>query len=181
MRDIMAGEHRKAHARRVVTGVDESGKSAIVADEPTPNRLENSGMTICDIWQLTQLPVDVAEGDSSTGQVLLNPPTGGLVYRVTTKAPDSEWDAAAEYGALLEAMGDAGALKEDDGAIAGLHQSETVDIVTIISGELYAVAETGETLLKQGDSMVLRGTKHSWSNRSDKPVVLVSLQMSATR
>jgi quercetin dioxygenase-like cupin family protein len=56
-----------------------------------------------------------------------------------------------------------------------------VDVVTVVSGELVAVLETGEVTLKQGDSFVTRGVKHSWSNRTDKPVVLVCLQSGATR
>lgn len=161
--------------------MDESGKSTFVADEPTPVRLETAGMTICDVWQVGNLPAKVVDGDATTGQVLLNPEKTGFVYRVTTKAPDSEWDVAGEYKALLESMGDAGALADDGTGIAGLHESDTVDIVTIISGELVAVNETGETVLKAGDSIVSRGTQHSWSNRTDKPVVLVCVQMGATR
>jgi quercetin dioxygenase-like cupin family protein len=34
-------------------------------------------------------------------------------------------------------------------------------------------------VLKPGDSFVTRGVKHSWSNRTDKPVVLVCLQSGA--
>jgi mannose-6-phosphate isomerase-like protein (cupin superfamily) len=137
-------------------------------------------MTICDIWQVAKLPVGMQDDDATTGEVLLNPAETGWVYRVTTKAPDSEWDKAAEYGKLLEAMGDAGSL-DDESEVAGLHQSETVDVVTVVSGELVAVLETGEVTLKQGDSFVTRGVKHSWSNRTDKPVVLVCLQSGATR
>jgi Cupin domain len=178
----MAGEHRQAQARRVIAGLDDSGKSAIVADESTPVRLETPGMTICDIWQVGDLPVNVLDGDATSGQVLLDPAKTGFVYRVTTKAPDSEWDVAGEYRKLLESMGNADALSEDNGSgIAGLHQSDTVDIVTILSGELVAVTETGETLLKAGDSFVHRGTRHSWSNRTDKPAVLVCVQMGAVR
>jgi mannose-6-phosphate isomerase-like protein (cupin superfamily) len=174
----MAGEHLRAQARRVISGVDESGKSTVIADENTPVRLQTPGMTICDIWQVANLPSGMQDDDATTGQVLLNPAETGWVYRVTTKPPDSEWDKAAGYGKVLEAMGDAGAL-DDDAEIAGLHQSETVDIVTIISGELVAVLETGEVVLKPGDSFVTRGVKHSWSNRTDKPVVLVCLQSGA--
>lgn len=175
----MAGVHRQAQARRVITGLDDSGRSAVVADEPTPVRLETAGMTICDIWQVESLPVKVLGRDATTGQVLLSPAKTGFVYRVTTKAPDSEWDVAGEYRALLESMGDADALTDGGTGLPGLHQSDTIDIVTIISGELVAVSETGEKVLKAGDSIVTRGTKHSWSNRTDKPVVLVCLQMGA--
>jgi quercetin dioxygenase-like cupin family protein len=88
---------------------------------------------------------------------------------------------AAQYEKLLADMGNADALNHDDGGIAGLHQTDTVDIVTIISGEVYAVLETGETLLRQGDSIVTRGTKHGWSNRSDKPCTLFNIMWGAVR
>jgi mannose-6-phosphate isomerase-like protein (cupin superfamily) len=55
------------------------------------------------------------------------------------------------------------------GAIAGMHQTDTVDIVTIISGEIWAVVETGETLVRAGDTVIQRGTWHAWRNRSDAP------------
>ena len=177
----MTGEHRKAQARVVVTGVDENGKSTIVSDGPTPVRLETPGMTICDLWEVENLPSNVADKNASNGDVRLDPAKTGFVTRVTTFAPDSEWDMAAQYEKLLADMGNADALEHDDSGIAGLHQSDTVDIVTIISGEVYAVLETGETLLRQGDSIVTRGTKHGWSNRSDKPCTLFNIMWGAVR
>jgi uncharacterized cupin superfamily protein len=78
-------------------------------------------------------------------------------------------------------MGGAGALTDSEGDGAGLHQTDTVDIVTILSGELYAVTETGETLLKPGDSLVQRGTVHTWSNRGNVPCTKVALQIGGSR
>jgi hypothetical protein len=34
----------------------------------------------------------------------------------------------------------------EESDIAGLHETDTVGIVSLLSGELYAVVETGETL-----------------------------------
>ena len=62
-----------------------------------------------------------------------------------------------------------------------MHATETVDIVTILSGELVAILETGETVLKPGDTLVQRGTNHAWRNRGDVPAVMVALQVAATR
>jgi quercetin dioxygenase-like cupin family protein len=62
-----------------------------------------------------------------------------------------------------------------------MHTTETVDIVTIISGELWAILETGETLLRPGDTLVQRGTKHAWRNKGDVPAVMAAIQISATR
>ena len=43
-------------------------------------------------------------------------------------------------------------------ANAGMHQTDTIDVVTVISGEIWAMVETGETLVRAGDTVVQRGT-----------------------
>jgi hypothetical protein len=166
----------------VVSGLDAEGHSTIVSDENTSTRVATPGFTACDVWQVNGLPVHVDDGDSLTGEVVLAPSVGAQVYRITTFPPDSEWDPAVGYKEALEAMsgGDAHA-DEDDSGIAGLHQTDTVDVVTILEGELYAVLEKAETLLRKGDTFIQRGTKHSWSNRSDKPATVIALQIAAVR
>jgi quercetin dioxygenase-like cupin family protein len=54
-------------------------------------------------------------------------------------------------------------------------------MVTVVSGELYAVLETAETLLRPGDTFIQRGTKHAWSNRGTEPVTVVAVMMAAKR
>jgi mannose-6-phosphate isomerase-like protein (cupin superfamily) len=107
-------------------------------------------------------------------------PSGGVVWRVSTFPPDSEWDAATQSGESLGGLGAAEALAAD-GDIPGMHSTETVDVVTIISGEIYAVLEDDETLLHPGDTIIQRGTKHTWNNRTDKPCVLVAAMIPALR
>ena len=178
----MAGEHLEIQARRVVTGVDANGRSGFVEDAPTPVRVATPGFTVCDIWTVQELPTPVTNEDGTSGEVLLDPPRGGFIYRITTFPPDSEWDAASEYQSSLEAMSGGGAqLDDEETGLAGMHQTDTIDIVTIISGELYAVTERGETLLKPGDSLVQRGTVHTWRNRGDIPCTKVAVQMGASR
>jgi quercetin dioxygenase-like cupin family protein len=53
--------------------------------------------------------------------------------------------------------------------------------MTVLDGEVYAVLEEGETLLRAGDTMIQRGTRHAWSNRSDHPVTVVTTMLPATR
>jgi hypothetical protein len=173
----VAGEHLEAQARRVVSGFDENGRSTIVADAYTTRRVAMPAFTVCDIWETKSLPVPMTQ-DAAEGEVTLLPPTTGFTYRVTTFPPDSEWDSTS-YGDSLGGMGGADAMS-DATNIPGMHVHETVDIVTIVSGEVYVVLEAAETLLRQGDTVILRGAMHAWSNRSDKPCTLVSLMMGAT-
>jgi len=172
-------KHTEMRARRVVAGLDTAGRSTIASDGETPSRLETPGFTINQIWQVGALPTPVLAEDGSEG-VSIAPPRTGFVYLLATFPPDASWDAAAGYKDALTAAGDGGSHVEDE-AIAGLHETDTVDLVTILSGEIYAVLETGEVLLKAGDSFVQRGTKHTWSNRSDRPCTLVAAMAGARR
>ena len=98
---------------------------------------------------------------------------------IATFPPDAEWDYAAGYAKALADAGAADSVVE--GGIPGMHATDTIDILTIVSGEIYAIVETGETLLSAGDSLVQRGTRHAWSNRSDRPCVMAAIHIAATR
>lgn len=165
--------------RRVVAGVDRDGRSTIQSDAANPSRVETPAFTIDQIWQVDTLPVPVLAEDTSGGQVSISPPPAGFVYLVTTFPPDASWDLAGEYAAALAASGGGGAEVESE--IPGMHQTDTVDIITVISGELHAVLETGEVRLRPGESFVQRGTRHTWSNRTDAPCTIVAVMMGATR
>lgn len=175
----MAGEHLTMRARRVVAGLDADGRSTVVSDGQAQARVATDAFTINQIWQLDALPPRVDVEDASGDGVSITPPAGGFIYLVTTFPPDSEVDLTA-YDDALSASGGAGTGVEDD-SIPGLHETDTVDIITVLSGEIYAVLEDGEVLLRPGDSFVQRGTKHAWSNRADKPCTIVAVMMGATR
>jgi mannose-6-phosphate isomerase-like protein (cupin superfamily) len=172
----MTGEHLEAQARRVVTGVDTEGRSCIVSDGLTPHRLAGPGLTKCDIWRAESLPTPLTADDGIDEMVSL-PQKAGLVYRVVSFPPDSEWDRTKGYSDAKGAL--PGSDIAEKTGIPGLHVTETVDILTILSGELYVVTETGEALLRPGDTLVQRGTTHAWSNRGTVPATAVSLMMAA--
>lgn len=173
-------DHRQpVTPRRVLTGTNESGKSTIVLDENTDTWVRRpDGSVVADIWRVESLPTSVDTSDTLSGEVLA-PPPHGLVVRMCTFAPNSDMDAQAYATALAKVYGTQPT--EDGAVIAGMHRTDTVDVVTVISGEIYAVLESGETLLRPGDSFVQRGTMHAWHNRSGEPTTVVSVMMSAAR
>lgn len=175
----MAGEHYNAQARRVETGVDSEGRSVIVSDENSPRRATAPAFTIIDVWETESLPLPM-DFPAAVGEVSIYPPTQGFAFRVCTFPPDSEWDQKAEYEKSLDALQGAGTFIPNS-EIPGMHVHETLDIVTVVSGELTIVLEAGEATLRQGDSVVVRGVVHTWSNRTDKPAMITSLMMSAKR
>jgi mannose-6-phosphate isomerase-like protein (cupin superfamily) len=175
----MAREHLKAQARRVVIGLDDKGRSSIVSDGMTETRLVTEAFTANQIWQAISVPTPVLAENTLGDEPVIAPPPNGYTYVITTFPPDKEWDYEAGYAKALAGGGVADS--DIDGTNPGMHQTDTVDIVTVISGEIWAVVETGETLLKPGDTLVQRGTKHGWRNRGDAPCVIAALHMSVVR
>jgi quercetin dioxygenase-like cupin family protein len=60
-----------------------------------------------------------------------------------------------------------------------MHKTSTVDYAIVLSGEIYALMDEGETLMKAGDVLVQRGTNHAWSNRSAEPCLVAFILVSA--
>ncbi|WP_442576414.1 cupin domain-containing protein [Microbacterium sp. F51-2R] len=157
----------------MITGVDGNGRSVIEVDSNTPHRLVTPGNTKNDIWRVTQLPVAFSDGDGCE-EILAKPPKTGLLVRSVTFPPDAEWDRSLGY------FDQSGPLSQgDDEGIPGLHATESVDIITVISGELWCVMQEGEVVLHPGDTLVQRGTKHSWSNRRPEPATIISVMLGA--
>lgn len=173
----MAGEHLNKRARRVIAGTNTDGKSMIVADEETAVRVALDAFTVNDVWRTNALPATLNGDDDLGAELELDPPAAGLVVRLATFPPDAEIDAAA-YGASIDTLHGEDANAGDDVAM-GLHKTDTIDVATILDGEIYSVYETGEVLLGPGDTVINRGNTHAWSNRSGKPVTMVAVMMSA--
>ena len=68
----------------------------------------------------------------------------------------------------------------------GMHRTDSIDLVVVISGEgdMSYPDEDGELKeihLKVGDFLVQNGTFHAWHNRSDAPFVVLFVMLGAER
>lgn len=169
--------------RRVVTGLNSEGRSVIVSDGKPPNRVQRpTGIMITELWRADALPTDVADAPEENGESTLTLASCGISVRIAVFPPDKGVDPAdaAEYENAMENLyGDQG--DETPNAIPGMHRTDTVDIVTVVDGEIWLLMEEGETLLHAGDTLVQRGTRHAWRNRGDRPCTLTSTTLPATR
>ncbi|OZD11638.1 cupin domain-containing protein [Rhodococcus sp. 06-156-3C] len=169
-------------ARVVITGVNEHGKSVASFDGPTKTWTRRpTGTLVMELWREDELPISVDSESSLGSEVILAPPANGVVVRTTIFPPDSSIseEAAAAFAAAMEDIYGPG--NEAGGAVPGMHTTETIDVMTVIDGEIWAVLEEGEVVLRAGDSMVQRGTRHAWQNRSDRPTTVVTTMMPAHR
>jgi mannose-6-phosphate isomerase-like protein (cupin superfamily) len=56
-----------------------------------------------------------------------------------------------------------------------MHRTDTLDCFVVLRAEAYLVSDTGEVLLRAGDTAVVQGVNHAWSNRSNEPVLIVGI------
>jgi len=61
----------------------------------------------------------------------------------------------------------------------GFHRTNSVDYAIVLSGEIVALMDEGEVVLKTGDVLIQRGTNHAWSNRTDQPACLAFVLIGA--
>jgi uncharacterized cupin superfamily protein len=53
-----------------------------------------------------------------------------------------------------------------------MQKTRTLDCCIVQEGEVVLVLDTQEVSLKKGDFVVIRGSNHAFSNRTDKPAVV---------
>jgi hypothetical protein len=157
--------------RRVVTGIDASGKTVVISDAEAPVGRKNDvlGAWAVPIWQMLKMPPKLSD-DGATGATVNMPGPGGLVFRVIQFPPESilranREEAKKHYG------------REDfDSKDAGMHANNAIDLVVVLSGEIWmGLRDAGEIHLKEGDTLVQRGAMHAWHNRSNKPCILAAV------
>jgi mannose-6-phosphate isomerase-like protein (cupin superfamily) len=169
--------------RRVVTGHNASGRSIVVGDAPTPHvfsRTKGSAI-VHELWETTATPADNrGNADAIARGHRLQPPQNGSVFRVIEYPPDSERLAAIpREHALPDDSGRAAASDRGNPRHPGFHKTATVDYAIVLSGEIYAMMDEGEVLLKAGDVLIQRGTNHAWSNRTGEPAVVAFVLIDA--
>ena len=164
--------------RRVITGYDASGQSVFVEDSVVQGRTNPTrpGMWSRDVWATGRIPVPVEDPDRSAEVRGIMPPEGGSVLHIIDYPPEPKDPAerAKALRAIADRIKQAGAHAEhgvrrspEGSPHPGMHETDTIDYAIVLYGEIYAIMDKGEKLLKAGDVLIQRGTPHAWSNRSD--------------
>lgn len=136
--------------RRVLTGLDRDGKSAILIDEP----LEHSPGGAAMVWSAPALPIDNSLPADAPFPVFSfdQMHAGGASFMVMEYPPQ---------------MGEF------------WHATDTVECIAMLSGEIVFMTETGEVTLRAGDLLVDRGIVHCWRNDSGVPARAAIVMMPA--
>ncbi|MET0370418.1 MAG: cupin domain-containing protein [Sphingobium sp.] len=121
--------------RRVVTGLDPQGRSAIVLDGPVPGAARN----VQTIWSTDSIPADNGAGADSIRDFSFDLMHSGASAFIQVRMPPGPGSAP-------------------------MHATDTIDYITMLSGSVTILLETGETVLHAGDMCVDRGIVHGWRN-----------------
>ncbi len=149
---------------RVVTGYDENGDPAVIRRGGPPVVIHAGRYTTTELWVSERGPIAAADVDTSTREWALEPPPGGACFRIVEIAPGP---------------GDPGP-GAGHAEFQGAHATDTLDYVTVLSGEVTLVVGGTEVTLGPGDSVVQQpGVPHDWQNRSSGRAVMVGVLLSA--
>jgi quercetin dioxygenase-like cupin family protein len=172
--------------RRVLTADDAEGRSFISEDGASPAvRLvpERPGYRVTNLWRTGAAPSPVDAPDSIAEHKGVSPPAGGTVLRVIDFPPEPE--DPQELQRMLEAT--FGSIYRDaqhaprPGEHPGMHRTDTVDYALMLEGELVAIMDKQETVLRAGDVLIQRGTNHAGANRSGRPARIAFVLVDARR
>ena len=146
-----------APGRRVVTGINASGKSVVVSDGPVPKDATWSETGLGsggDLWVANHIPIDLTDtSDPLVGYTLQSwPPPGGIIARMVT------WEPGFTYP---------------------MHRSDTIDFLFVISGQIEVILEEGSALLRSGETLVQRGTNHAMRVVGNAPCTFAGVLIDA--
>lgn len=171
----------KRPVRRVVTGTTD-GVSNVSRDElvqpvtvsPLP------GYAWHRLWSLDSPPTDPPAAEVE-GAFAHFPPPGGVRFSLFTvppqrSQPSRELSAEAERE-LEELLPGRAAFMESDQD--GMHRTASVDLVYVLSGEVWLELDAEEVHLREGDCVVQNGTRHAWRNKGDRPCTMAVVLVGA--
>lgn len=167
--------------RRVVTGEDGHGRSLIVVDGPPSGEIGAPGLGgLYEIWREAVAGAfdKRSGGDLGETMPILSPSEGEVKVRwfVIEPAPKGA-PAEAIKAAARERFAQFGAEHElrDQERHPAMHQTETLDVICLISGEASLILDDTETRLKPGQIVIQRGTSHAWTAHGGPALFLAVL------
>lgn len=156
---------RPRSVRRIVTGENEHGKSVFVSDGPAPNHTTDPATPLAQVLWATGEAAASGADPAPAGHAFGFHSKDGSLLRVVDFPPDENYDVSH----LARFLDEHGVRDKGEARHFWFHKTQSLDYAIVLEGEIYALMDEGETLMRSGDILIQRATNHSWSNRSGKP------------
>ncbi len=174
-------------ARVILTRIEEDGKSSLREEFVDAVRdYDESGKAVYISSQLW----GTADGLTAVGTGVNPervsepwfPGPGGIRYRFFTFLPASKGETGTTVAPLQEVATDSTNFVDAfDPERPGMHISDSIDFVHILSGQVVLEMEHNEVLVSAGDVVIMRGGWHNWRNESDEPCTVASVMVGTHR
>jgi len=167
--------------RRVVTGDDADGRSVVILDGGPSCQIGSESIGgLFEIWE------DAASGtldprehtDLGNKSPVLGPRSGNVQVRWFVVAPFPEGVPREQLDAAMRttfAMVGGSHHVVDQSRHPSMHETQTIDVICVLQGDVSLILESGETRLKPGQVVIQRGTNHAWEAHGGPALLLAVL------
>ena len=164
-----AQQQKPPEIRRVVTGLDASGKAVAMIDGVVPLTSFRSPNPAGEMWVTDKSPADMDfTNDRGKTKVGLIPPEGGTIFRIVDFVPlTAEAEKKMDMNMMMKVVGTHAPAKGLPPRHPMMHRTRSLDYAIILSGEIDMLLDEGSVHLKAGDVVVQQATNHAWVNRSN--------------
>lgn len=144
--------------RRIVIAMDDQGHSFFETDDrlPVTFAMEDQfpGYNNIETWEIQNVPPTYDESFQREGEYDFNIAPGRVRFFIMRLPP---------VDALLAHQKKIG--NEVDPQTFGMHRTDTIDCLTLLSGGNTLILDSGEEkTLESGDSVVMQCAPHAWQN-----------------
>lgn len=167
--------------RRVITGDDANGKSVVILDGPPSGTSGDPALGgLFEIWhEALAGQLDPREThDRGETKSVLSPAAGHVKVRWFAISPTPEGAPPDMVKALARERFAAFEAEEhltNQDHHPAMHQTDSLDIICLISGEASLILDDSETRLKPGQIVIQRGTSHAWTAHGGPALFLAVL------
>jgi mannose-6-phosphate isomerase-like protein (cupin superfamily) len=166
--------------RRIVTGLDPSGKAVVMFDSAVQLMSFRSPNPAGEMWVTPKSPIDYSwTDDRAKIKVPLVPPKGGTIFRIVDFVPISPKVEQGDVNLMMKVVGDHAPAKGRPPRHPMMHRTRSLDYAIIISGEIDMLLDDTEVHLKAGDVVVQQATNHAWVNRGKEVCRIAFILMDA--
>ena len=165
--------------RRIVTGHNKEGKSVITIDGPPAKSIGEEVGGLFEVWNTDGEVIDSKDSnDRANIDITLSPSVNGTKFRYFAINPNPDGVPADIMEQIAhDAFEKVGAAhhRVDTTRHPAMHQTETIDYIILLKGEVTLLLDQDEVELQPFDVVVQRGTNHAWVNHGSEPALLIAV------
>jgi quercetin dioxygenase-like cupin family protein len=167
--------------RRVVTGTTDGISHVSRDDLVQPVTVSaRPGYAWHRLWSLDDPPTDPPSAEVE-GPLAHFPPPGGIRFNLFTVPPQQSQTSGAlstEAERELEELLPGRTAYMESGQ-SDMHRTPSVDLICVLSGEIWLELDAEEVHLREGDCVVQNGARHAWRNKGDRPCTMAIVLVGA--